>query len=158
MGEELEDPIQVNNEIVVGFNKNLIGRSTRIDSNFVPDFGKFISKKLSEEQAAYMVRPIQAKEIKEVVFSFPDDKASGPDGYSVAFFKNSWSIIGEEIIADPWHGDGIMGDVYPRGPVCYRVESPRTNYTVMKRMFDEDWGAIIAKTVTFPSTSFDVVR
>jgi dihydropyrimidine dehydrogenase (NADP+) len=26
---------------------------------------------------------------------------------------------------------------------------PGTNYTVMKRAFDEGWGAVIAKTVSF---------
>jgi hypothetical protein len=29
---------------------------------------------------------------------------------------------------------------------------PGTNYTVMKRAFDEGWGAVIAKTVQFPQT------
>lgn len=30
---------------------------------------------------------------------------------------------------------------------------PGTNYTVMKRAFDEGWGAVIAKTVSFFSLS-----
>lgn len=31
---------------------------------------------------------------------------------------------------------------------------PGTNYTVMKRAFDEGWGAVIAKTVSFHFISF----
>lgn len=33
---------------------------------------------------------------------------------------------------------------------------PGTNYTVMKRAFDEGWGAVIAKTVSFLALCFSV--
>ncbi|XP_074266666.1 uncharacterized protein LOC141589945 [Silene latifolia] len=39
------------------------------------------------------------KEIKEALFSIPNHKAPGPDGFSSAFFKDSWSVVGDEVCA-----------------------------------------------------------
>ncbi|XP_074313453.1 uncharacterized protein LOC141648624 [Silene latifolia] len=39
------------------------------------------------------------KEIKAAIFSIPDHKAPGPDDYSSAFFKDSWTVIGDEVCA-----------------------------------------------------------
>lgn len=36
-------------------------------------------------------------EIKEALFSFGDDKAPGPDGFSAAFFKSCWDIVGRSV-------------------------------------------------------------
>lgn len=35
--------------------------------------------------------------IKDVVFHMGDDKSPGPDGYTVAFFKKAWSIVGPDL-------------------------------------------------------------
>jgi hypothetical protein len=34
--------------------------------------------------------------LSKLFFSMGDDKAPGPDGYTSAFFKKSWSIVGGE--------------------------------------------------------------
>ena len=39
-----------------------------------------------------------AEEIKEALFSIPDNKSPGPDGFSSDFFKHSWWVVGAEII------------------------------------------------------------
>ena len=41
---------------------------------------------------------ITEEEVKSVVFSLPQDKAPGPDGFSGAFFKACWSIIKADIM------------------------------------------------------------
>jgi len=51
---------------------------------------------LSDEQAAALTSLVTSEEIKEALFSIGDDKSPGPDGYSSAFFKKSWSIVGPE--------------------------------------------------------------
>ncbi|XP_074291402.1 uncharacterized protein LOC141618193 [Silene latifolia] len=53
----------------------------------------------SKNQFLRVKEPVvqKGKKIKEVVFSIPNDKAPGPDGYSSQFFKDSWEIVGEEI-------------------------------------------------------------
>ncbi|GJV66022.1 putative reverse transcriptase domain, reverse transcriptase zinc-binding domain protein [Tanacetum coccineum] len=37
------------------------------------------------------------KEIKDALFSIGDDKSPGPDGFSAAFFKEAWIVIGQDI-------------------------------------------------------------
>ena len=37
-------------------------------------------------------------EIKNALFSIPDDKSPGIDGYSSYFFKKSWNILGMDLI------------------------------------------------------------
>ncbi|GKB98484.1 hypothetical protein Tco_0984621, partial [Tanacetum coccineum] len=53
--------------------------------------------KLSEENASNMVRDVVDDEMKIALFDFDDSKALGLDGFSVAFFKKSWCIIGKDI-------------------------------------------------------------
>ncbi|GJX68841.1 sodium/hydrogen exchanger 6 [Tanacetum coccineum] len=48
--------------------------------------------------AEFMVREVSDSEIKDALFSIGDDKAPGPDGFTVVFFKKSWDIVGGEII------------------------------------------------------------
>ncbi|KAL9232951.1 hypothetical protein vseg_008006 [Gypsophila vaccaria] len=43
--------------------------------------------------------PITRKEIKEALFSIPDIKSPGPDGYTSKFYKDAWVEIGGEVIA-----------------------------------------------------------
>lgn len=44
-----------------------------------------------------MIRVVTREEVKLAVFDIGDSKSPGPEGYTTAFFKASWSIIGEEI-------------------------------------------------------------
>lgn len=39
---------------------------------------------------------VSADEIKKVLFSMPNDKSPGPDGYTSEFYKATWEIIGNE--------------------------------------------------------------
>ncbi|GKB36502.1 putative RNA-directed DNA polymerase, eukaryota, reverse transcriptase zinc-binding domain protein [Tanacetum coccineum] len=52
---------------------------------------------LANHKAEFMVREVSDSEIKDMLFSMGDDKALGPDGFTVAFFKKSWDIMGSEI-------------------------------------------------------------
>ena len=38
-------------------------------------------------------------EIKECVMACSRDKASGPDGFTMAFFTNCWEIVSKEVVA-----------------------------------------------------------
>lgn len=39
-----------------------------------------------------------AEEIKNALWSIPDDKAPGLDGYNSKFFKVAWSIVGKDVV------------------------------------------------------------
>ncbi|GJS96768.1 putative RNA-directed DNA polymerase [Tanacetum coccineum] len=67
------------------------GITTDLDTN-----GLF-SNKLSDEEALHMIRDISNQEVRDAMFSIGDNKAPGPDGYSSAFFKESWEIVGTDI-------------------------------------------------------------
>jgi hypothetical protein len=42
--------------------------------------------------------PITDEEIKKTLFSLKDNKVPSLDGFSVGFFKKSWSIVGLDTI------------------------------------------------------------
>ncbi|KAL0444348.1 UNVERIFIED_CONTAM: hypothetical protein Slati_2157500 [Sesamum latifolium] len=44
-----------------------------------------------------MIRPVERNEVNEAIFDIAEDKALGPDGFSSAFYKAAWSVIGDEI-------------------------------------------------------------
>ncbi|KAJ6874155.1 hypothetical protein NC651_032856 [Populus alba x Populus x berolinensis] len=45
----------------------------------------------------FLLALVSVDDIKRVLFSMDDNKAPGPDGYTSAFFKKSWSIVGEDL-------------------------------------------------------------
>ncbi|XP_074299186.1 uncharacterized protein LOC141630235 [Silene latifolia] len=51
----------------------------------------------NSEHHSVLLAPVTKKEIKEAFFSIPNHKAPGPDGFSSAFFKDSWSVVGDEV-------------------------------------------------------------
>ncbi|GJT80538.1 hypothetical protein Tco_1054880 [Tanacetum coccineum] len=55
--------------------------------------------KLDENDALNMIRNVSSSEVKEAIFSMGNDKSPGPDGYTAAFFKDAWDIVGDGIIA-----------------------------------------------------------
>ncbi|XP_020253837.1 uncharacterized protein LOC109830891 [Asparagus officinalis] len=76
---------------------NLMGSATPTST---PDINVIRSGPcLLESHANLLYAPVTKDEIKVAMFSMPDNKAPGPDGYSASFFKSSWSIIGDEVTA-----------------------------------------------------------
>ncbi|GJW96115.1 putative reverse transcriptase domain, reverse transcriptase zinc-binding domain protein [Tanacetum coccineum] len=53
---------------------------------------------LTSVQAEYMVRNVIEDEVMTAIFCMGDDKSPGPDGYTTAFFKGVWDIVGHDVI------------------------------------------------------------
>ncbi|KAJ6984024.1 hypothetical protein NC653_022289 [Populus alba x Populus x berolinensis] len=51
---------------------------------------------ISASSSTTLSLPITNEEIKAALFSIPDKKAAGPDGFNGLFFKKSWHIIGAD--------------------------------------------------------------
>ena len=52
---------------------------------------------LQTDVAESMVRQVTEDEVKKAMFSIGENKAPGPDGYTSAFFKKSWDVVGDEV-------------------------------------------------------------
>ncbi|GJW81213.1 hypothetical protein Tco_0145188 [Tanacetum coccineum] len=77
--------------------ENFLGNSTICDN--LNTEGLFHNK-VSDVANINMVCPITDDEIKTAMFDIGDDRAPGPDGYTSAFFKKAWDIIGlEEVVS-----------------------------------------------------------
>ncbi|GKC29501.1 hypothetical protein Tco_1036795 [Tanacetum coccineum] len=53
----------------------------------------FLSNQLSSLAIDSMIRKVTNKEIQDAMLSLGDNKASGPDRYTAAFFKEAWDTI-----------------------------------------------------------------
>ncbi|KAL0307852.1 UNVERIFIED_CONTAM: hypothetical protein Sangu_3008300, partial [Sesamum angustifolium] len=52
---------------------------------------------LTLEEANLLIRPVTREEIKEAIFDIDEESAPGPDGYTSAFFKSAWPVVGQAI-------------------------------------------------------------
>ncbi|VFQ93996.1 unnamed protein product, partial [Cuscuta campestris] len=82
--------------------EEFIGYYRQIFGNTVPttlvDWNVFIEGPVIQHQdATELVRNVDRTEVKEALFSIGDDKAPGPDGYTAAFFKKKWDIVGDTV-------------------------------------------------------------
>ena len=54
---------------------------------------------ISTNKANMLVKEVTYEEIRDTMFYMPANKSLVPDGYTSEFFKNSWSIVGEDVVA-----------------------------------------------------------
>ncbi|XP_062096307.1 uncharacterized protein LOC133802077 [Humulus lupulus] len=52
---------------------------------------------ISDQQAIFLLKKYTVEEVKSALYSIPDEKAPGPDGYNSGFFKQTWNITGDEL-------------------------------------------------------------
>jgi hypothetical protein len=52
---------------------------------------------LSDESKNKLANRFTMEEIKDAIFSMKTNKASGPDGFPIEFYRNFWSLIAEDI-------------------------------------------------------------
>nr|GEX46447.1 hypothetical protein [Tanacetum cinerariifolium] len=55
--------------------------------------------KLADQEALDMTRNVSRQEVKSALFFMGNDKAPGPDGYTAAFFKETWNIVADDFVA-----------------------------------------------------------
>nr|GEY96818.1 hypothetical protein [Tanacetum cinerariifolium] len=70
-------------------------RSDMVCDNLYID-GLFLKKVLADS-FSNTIHPVRDEEIKMDMFSIKDERAPGPDGFSSAFFKKWWDIVGLDL-------------------------------------------------------------
>ncbi|KAL0329463.1 UNVERIFIED_CONTAM: hypothetical protein Sradi_4933000 [Sesamum radiatum] len=50
---------------------------------------------LTTDEANQLVAPVTRSEIKAAFFDIDEDSAPGPDGYTSAFFRTAWPVVGQ---------------------------------------------------------------
>jgi hypothetical protein len=60
---------------------------------------------LDEVEASSLELPFEENEVLEVVKGMNRDKASGPDGFTLAFFQDCWDVIKSDLM-------GVFQDFY----------------------------------------------
>lgn len=86
-GTTLTDPQKIN-KCFADFYADVYQTQGKVDVNIIKNFfTKLDMPKLSEEAVRAMDEDITLKEISSAISSFPNNKASGPDGFGIEFFK-----------------------------------------------------------------------
>lgn len=57
-----------------------------------------ISKVVTEQQNAELLRPISDEEVRDAAFHMHPDKAPGPDGMTPTFFQKNWKVVGKDVV------------------------------------------------------------
>lgn len=83
----------------VDYFTDLLGSPSPPASFSLKDISSLISYRCSPESARRLKKKNSSEEIREVFFSLPRNKCSGPDGYSSEFFTSCWSVVDPEITA-----------------------------------------------------------
>ncbi|GJY65057.1 protein LAZ1 [Tanacetum coccineum] len=94
----LPDNIEVSGshvpEVFVSHYEQFLG--TSVECNELNVEGLF-SKSIPATTSSNMVCDITNDEIKAAMFDIGDDKAPGPGGFTSAFFKKGWSVVGHDV-------------------------------------------------------------
>ena len=94
-GSELTEQREIKEAATRHF-QNLLSADPHYIGN--PDFLKIIENKITGEQNAELEKEIMKEEIEWSIQSMPMDKAPGPDGFTVAFYRTHWEVIKKDYI------------------------------------------------------------
>eukprot|EP00253_Pinus_taeda_P009881 PITA_09881 len=94
-GRELKDQEEIKNAAFEHF-KALLTADPQQNDNAT--FLSVLESKIKEEHNSELEQDPTEEEIREATFSIQQDKAPGPDGFSVAFYRQHWETIRKEFV------------------------------------------------------------
>lgn len=95
-GSYVENDEKIAKEVISVYEKLCETTCENLSPIDLEDLGRGLLS--TEAQGDRLIQPVTAEEIKEAVFSISEQKAPGPDGYGVGFFKDTWDIISDDVI------------------------------------------------------------
>ena len=75
------------------FYQTMLGRQEQHTSSIDQEIVQ-LGQTLSLDQQLQLCQPFTDNDIKQAIFSIPNHKSPGPDGFNSGFYKACWDIIG----------------------------------------------------------------
>ncbi|WZZ77741.1 hypothetical protein YC2023_098313 [Brassica napus] len=97
-GEILNDPKAISREAVQHFQRFLQSQDLEVANDSTAILTELLTYRCDLHAASRLVAPVLPLEIQEAIHALPDDKVSGPDGYTKEFYVAAWPIIGRDFI------------------------------------------------------------
>jgi len=94
-GHEYSDQDEIKEAAFNHFKSLLAAAPQQSDSS---DFLSAVENKISDPQNRDLDQEVTEEEIREAAFSMQQDKAPGPDGFTVAFYRNHWDTIKKDFV------------------------------------------------------------
>lgn len=76
-------------------------KSLLTEDNNEEDFSNFLqhmTKEVTQEMNNSLTQEVEEDEVKKAIWSLHPDKAPGPDGFPICFFREYWSMIKKDIL------------------------------------------------------------
>lgn len=96
-GEVLTNPADIKREAVDHFQR-FLQTQEQTEEISVASLQELLTFRCTHVASASLVSPVTAQEIYEALLSLPNDKVSGPDGFTKEFYVAAWKIIGQDFI------------------------------------------------------------
>ncbi|WMV57474.1 hypothetical protein MTR67_050859 [Solanum verrucosum] len=93
-GTSVIEPAEIRDEVITFYQK--LYTETEV---WRPKLNPRVQSRISEVDNAALQGQFEEHEIKNCVFSCAGDKAPGPDGFTMAFFKQCWEEVKQEVVA-----------------------------------------------------------
>lgn len=97
-GETLTKLSDIKKEAVQHFQRFLQVQDQGNGEDSYPMLQDLLTYRCDTGTATGLVAPVLGEEIKSALHALPNDKVSGPDGFTKEFFVAAWPIIGDEFI------------------------------------------------------------
>eukprot|EP00253_Pinus_taeda_P033736 PITA_33736 len=94
-GKEIRDQEEIK-EAAYNHFKSLLSTAPQQTDN--PEFLSAVESKISDSQNKELDQDITEEEIRAATFSMQQDKAPGPNGFTVAFYRNHWETIKKDFV------------------------------------------------------------
>ncbi|KAK4383214.1 hypothetical protein Sango_2797600 [Sesamum angolense] len=114
-GEILTTQQDVTQEFILYFQTLLGGSSTHriLDLGFLRHELKHT---ITTAKASLLVAPVTHSEVKEVFFDIEVESAPGPDGYTSAFYRAAWPVVGQSMFE-------AVGEFFMTGKILKQINT-----------------------------------
>lgn len=97
-GSMLTSAVDIKKEAVSHFQRFLQSQDSSGEEVYVDTICNLLTYRCPAEACAKLVALVSGQEILAALRMLPNDKVSGPDGYTKEFFVAAWHVIGRDFI------------------------------------------------------------